>query len=156
MIVYALLDPRTHRIRYIGKSKNGLLRPLSHQAYGHSPALHAWLRDLSACKCEYGVLILAEATTTDQLAMLEAHWITVAHRFGWPLTNKARPKDTLPDAEMPPGKKWSVRDWRRDPTVRARLEEAREKRPASRAHKPNPVPADFQGSLLALLPKRKT
>lgn len=123
MIVYALLDPRTNRVRYIGKSKNGLLRALGHKSYGHSPALHAWLRDLSECNSAYVTLILAEATTEEQLAVLEAHWIALGFRFGWPLTNKMRPKDTF--SEEPPPKRWSPQAWRRDPEVQQRLADAR-------------------------------
>jgi hypothetical protein len=126
MIVYALVDPRTHQTRYIGKSKNGLARPFSHRAYTHNVKLSAWLRDLDSCQTEYTVLILAHASTDEQLTSLEAHWIGLAHRFGWPLTNGNTPRDVL--AEPPPTRKWDVKAWRRDPEVKNRLAEARKNR----------------------------
>lgn len=129
-IVYALCDPRTHRIRYIGKSERGLVRPLEHQNYSHNPDLAAWLRDMVASRQEYTVLVLATATSVEQLSELEAHWIATGRYFGWPLANKTgRPRTPNSDVLIPPGKRWSIRAWRRDPEVRARLAAAKIRQP---------------------------
>lgn len=128
-IVYALCDPRTHQIRYIGSSQRGLIRPLQHQNYSHNLDLAAWLRDMIASRQEYTVLVLSVATSVAELLELEKHWIATGRYHGWPLANKtgrARPPD--PEVLIAPGKRWSVRDWRRDPEVRARLAAAKRKR----------------------------
>jgi len=123
-IIYALIDPRTFRVRYIGKSQKGVIRPLSHRSYQHSAALSAWLYDLKACRVEYTTLILAETDDPDYLAGLEAHWINVGFRFGWPLVNKHVPEDPL-KSETAPGKHRALSAWRKDPEVKAALAKAR-------------------------------
>lgn len=125
-IIYALCDARTHQVRYIGKSERGLVRPLEHQNYSHNPDLAAWLRDLVVSRSEYVVLVLATATSVEQLADLEAHWIATGRYWGWPLCNRThRPRTPDAEALIPPGKRWNLQAWRRDPDVRARLAAAR-------------------------------
>ncbi len=127
-IVYALCDPRTNQIRYIGKSELGLIRPLDYRKYNHNPVLYAWLRDMLASRQEYTIIVLAVATSVEQLSELETHWIATGRYFGWPLANKtARPRDANQDVLIPPGKRWSIAAWRRDPEVKARLKDARRK-----------------------------
>lgn len=130
MIVYALVDPRTSKIRYIGKSTRGMIRPLDHKYYTHSGEIAAWLRDLKACNTTYVVTVLAEALTEEQLAKFEAYWISAGQSFGWPLANKQgiSGSSKLPPSPLDPSKRWSAKEWRRDPEVRARLAAAKASR----------------------------
>lgn len=132
-IVYALCDPRTHQVRYIGKSEIGLSRPFSNRGYGHNLTLSRWMSDLAATKQDYVVLVLAHAASVQQLAELETFWINLGVKSGWPLANKAGVEDPdwMPGEKrglgpVVPGKKWDVRAWRRDPDVRNALKKARD------------------------------
>lgn len=130
-IVYALCDARTHQIRYVGASERGLVRPVGISGYKGHPELHAWLRDLAVCGSEHVVLVLATASTVEQLHAAEAYWIDLGRHFGWPLLNRqGKPKTLEAEQLLPEGKRWSAKNWRRDPEVRARLAAAREKRGA--------------------------
>lgn len=131
MIVYALVDPRTHQVRYIGKSKNGLPRPLDTKSYKDNPRLYAWLYDLESTKTAYTVLVLAEAFTEPQLAMFEAHWIATGDRFGWPLANKHKPKDKVEEIDKPGSgrRPWDVKEWRRERKAAAAIAKLQPKPP---------------------------
>ncbi len=131
MIVYALVDPLTHQVRYIGKSKHGLPRPLDSKSYKDNPRLYAWLFNLEATNTKYTVLILAEAFTEPQLAMFEAHWISVGERFGWPLANKHKPKDKVEELDKPGSGRqaWDVKAWRRERKAAAEAKLLAQKKP---------------------------
>jgi hypothetical protein len=132
-IVYALCDPRTHQIRYIGKSELGLSRPLTFSGYGKNADLRAWMHDLLVTGQSYVVIVLERATSVMHLSELEAHWIKVGSQAGWPLANKngLERKILTPEERrqaiqeqqelMPDNKRWTVKAWRRDPEVQARL-----------------------------------
>ncbi len=90
--------------------------------------MYAWLYDLESTRTPYTVLILAEAFTQPQLDMFETHWIALGERFGWPLANKQRPKDKMPEPEEPLVGRWDIKKWRRDPEVKQKLAEAKKTR----------------------------
>lgn len=132
MIVYALVDPTTHQVRYIGKSKNGLPRPLNAKSYKDNPRLYAWLYNLESTNTVYTVLILAEAFTEPQLALYEAHWIAMGDRFGWPLANKHKSKDKVEELDKPGSgrRPWDVKAWRRERAAAAEAAElAKQQKP---------------------------
>lgn len=88
--VYGLIDPRTHEIRYIGKSSTGLRRPAQHRLPGvlrrDASYKGNWLRQLAASGLTYEVVVL-EATTQTDLAVVECFWISQGRGLGWRLTN---------------------------------------------------------------------
>lgn len=141
LIVYALCDARTHQIRYIGSSELGLSRPTNPAGYKSNPDLHRWYRDLVVCGSEPTVLVLSRATDVGQLRSFEAYWIKQGKHWGWPLLNKqgfsldieekeaepVQPKTQAP-ALKPEGRRWSLEQWRRDPSAMAALATARESR----------------------------
>jgi len=128
-IVYALADSETHQIRYIGASTKGLLRPMQHAEFTHNPDLAAWVHDLLITRRDYVIVTLATAESILQLYELEKHWIAVGVYFKWPLVNRQHVPNRLkkldPEQLIPPGKRWNVDAWRRDPEVRARLAASR-------------------------------
>jgi len=141
-IVYALCDARTHQIRYIGCSEVGLARPTDINGYQNNPELTAWLRDLAVCGSEHVILVLAKAADIASLRAAERYWIRLGKHFGWPLLNKQSFTLDIEAVEaavpMPKGEKWKLRNWRRDPEVRARLAEARASRKRGRPPKNRP------------------
>ncbi len=158
-IVYALCDPLTHQIRYIGKSERGLSRPFGRPGqYRHNADLSAWIHNLAATGQDYVVLILARAKDAERLSKLETYWIKLGVESGWPLCNLASARPGLPRPYRLSGsikkalkkKKdpkresttWDIKSWRRD-------------RKAGNSEPPKPavkvVPADFKGNILDLL-----
>jgi len=92
LLVYALLDPRTERVRYIGKSMRGLHRAKAHTAPS-VVRLHAethrgrWIAQLLALDLAPLVRILQVCETPGGLADAEVAWIAHGRADGWPLTN---------------------------------------------------------------------
>jgi hypothetical protein len=90
-LIYALVDPRTEEVRYIGKSSRGLIRPAQH-AQPSRLALDdtyraRWLKQLRAEGCTPQIRILEVVDDPDLLNDAEIRWIALGHREDWPLTN---------------------------------------------------------------------
>lgn len=93
-LVYALQDPRTKEIRYIGKSTKGLKRPKYHllpcyyanKKHDKIP-LYLWIRKLARLGLKPEILILQEIDTAQNLAKAELYWIDYFKFQGSPLTN---------------------------------------------------------------------
>ncbi len=90
-IVYALTDPRTETIRYVGKSSTGMERPQSHRLHlnlARDPNLHKvrWIQQLQALGLSYRIDVLEEVGDGD-INAAEIRWIAYGRAQGWPLTN---------------------------------------------------------------------
>lgn len=90
-LVYALTDPRSDAVRYIGKSCTGLRRPAQH---GRPAALSQdhthkgnWIRGLVAEGLSYGIVALECSSNEEAVAGAERRWIARGRAEGWPLTN---------------------------------------------------------------------
>ncbi len=108
-LIYALVDPDTELVRYIGRSSAGLDRPREHRWKCKRERTHkaAWIRSLLRAGKDYVVRILEVCTTEAETVDAEIVWIANAGRLGWDLTNatdggegSARKKLNLPDAEI--------------------------------------------------------
>jgi len=92
-LIYALRDPRTKRVRYVGKSSKGIKRARRHLC----PAIrirpyhiYNWIRKLLSLglKPTISVLeILPYNSTDDRLSQRERHWIRKLRAQGAKLTN---------------------------------------------------------------------
>jgi hypothetical protein len=100
--VYALIDPRTSQIRYVGKHSgyvNSRLRGHLYEAcngHRHNHRL-AWLRQLLALGLEPSVQVLATASTAVDLIPLEQAWITGLRLVGMDLTNGTDGGEGMPN-----------------------------------------------------------
>jgi group I intron endonuclease len=88
-IIYALVDPRTLLVRYVGCSARGWKRTAQH---GHASNLKrgrhvsAWIKSLLAAGISYFAVLLEE-TNADELHERERWWIAYGKMSGWDLTN---------------------------------------------------------------------
>lgn len=88
-IIYALIDPRTLLVRYIGKSLTGLERPKKHRQCDPrktGPYCRNWIKELLAVDLDYEIAVL-DVGTKENLSELECYWIAFGRACGWPLTN---------------------------------------------------------------------
>lgn len=93
-IVYALQDPRTKEIRYVGKSTKGLKRPRYHllpcyyasKKHDKFP-LYIWIRKLIRLGLKPNIIIIQEVDTPENLSKAELYWIEYFKSVGSPLTN---------------------------------------------------------------------
>lgn len=89
LIIYGLYDPRTSRIRYVGKSSDGLRRPRAHgRRLKYEPGHKSnWIRQLQKLGLNYGIVILETASDVAELKTMECFWIAQGRGLDWPLTN---------------------------------------------------------------------
>lgn len=89
-LIYALQDPETKQIRYIGKSTKGLKRPHEHKrAYSLKAHTHKnnWIKSLFAKNLMYEIVVLEENIEDNQLDTKEIYWIAYHKSINSPLTN---------------------------------------------------------------------
>lgn len=90
-LIYGLVDPMTHQLRYIGKSERGLLRPAQHSmdSYLKRDQTHKgnWVRNLVATGLRPSVVVIQELPDKDILPEAEAFWIAYFKTMSCPLTN---------------------------------------------------------------------
>lgn len=90
-IIYALCDPDTGEVRYIGQTANGMLRPRAHltPSAGKGRAhYHAnWIRSLRRAGKRPTIRVLEEVPNAAALDAAERRWIARGRGLGWRLTN---------------------------------------------------------------------
>lgn len=79
-LIYALVDPRDNKIRYVGKSTRGLSHPYDYLQLAKDLAVHRtrtlkWVKELLDAGLEYKVKVLEEVATKNALAEKEKYWI---------------------------------------------------------------------------------
>lgn len=98
-LIYALIDPRSYEVRYIGKSHSGLNRPRQHvmpsflkgQTYKER-----WARALLADDLQPIIMVIERFPSSVGLAEAECYWIAQARALGWRLTNLTSGGDGVP------------------------------------------------------------
>jgi hypothetical protein len=94
--VYALCDPDTFAIRYIGKSSNPAKRLAAHRSDSASTPIREWLASLGA---EPNIRILEESATETGALVLEHGWVAQLTKQGVVLLNG------VPGGRTPPRKR---------------------------------------------------
>jgi len=86
--VYALIDPRSHQLRYIGKALDVRQRDRNHfkQAKWERSRKAAWMRELRAAGLRPDLIVIEECTPAESAAR-EKYWIARALWRGIPLLN---------------------------------------------------------------------
>ncbi len=99
--IYALQDPITEEIRYVGRTENLAMRYYWHWAYCGSRktmlALNGWLKELKAAGVSPRLVILAVLPGSDDQAAaeMEMRWINIYLEQGCQLLNRAMPRKYL-------------------------------------------------------------
>lgn len=92
-IIYALQDPITYEIRYIGKSGSGLLRPKAHiipsrlQSCTHK---NHWIKSLLKQGLRPIIKVVQELSNFNELNTAEIYWIQYFKDIGCLLTNSTK------------------------------------------------------------------
>ena len=111
-VIYALIDPMTREIRYVGKtSKQIIVRLKKHMnAAKHNNGSHLfhWLRDLDSKGLTPATKILEEVKRGDDWRERERYWIAYGRKYGWPLTNATDGGDGLTNPTQAVREKLSI------------------------------------------------
>jgi group I intron endonuclease len=101
--VYALIDPRDNRIRYIGTTNDMEVRLKYHLGHLKTNRTHKsnWLLGLLSDGFTPLVKILETLDSEEEAFRRETFWISYGHRQGWALTNHTD------GGEGAPGYKWT-------------------------------------------------
>lgn len=85
--IYALCDPVTHEIRYIGKTNDPARRYNCHLASGRIKSVRKWIKSLLPLHLKPELIILASCSI-DTWRKREDEWIKFGQENKWPLLNK--------------------------------------------------------------------
>lgn len=95
--IYALVDPRSGLVRYVGKSVRPTDRLSNHCNEQGNSHRHRWLRQLRALELKPTLTILEEVTSGTNWQEAERRWIAYGHAHGWRLTNSTSGGDGVQD-----------------------------------------------------------
>lgn len=88
--IYALVDPRTRMIHYVGQTDDVDRRYSEHLKDASDTTKVAWLSELRALDFKPHVHVLQQCENED-VYYIENWWIALGRRQGWPLTNGTKP-----------------------------------------------------------------
>ena len=74
-LIYALCCPFTNSIHYVGKSTQGLIRPMTHLTKSHSVKIQEWVEDLKVINNSPKIRVLAYLSETDDIDEQERYFI---------------------------------------------------------------------------------
>jgi hypothetical protein len=110
--IYALVDPRTEEVRYIGKTYKGIEtrknQHVSHAKQGHVGHKHAWIRILLELDLKPIVVALEENVLIEDTKEREQYWVSYARSNNWPLTNMTAGGEGAPKVSADTAKNISI------------------------------------------------
>lgn len=114
--IYALRDPRTNQIRYVGKSNNPTVRCKNHMHEGgfHNKAKRQWAEELRKQNLRPSIEILEECTSQNWKNR-ETYWIKTLRLEGHALLNIAKGGN---------GCGWGIRTHKHSESTKAKIREA--------------------------------
>lgn len=74
-LIYAICCPFTKEVHYIGKSTQGMLRPLKHMSNSHSEKVREWVDSLKEIGTRPDIKILEYVSNDDDINSRERYWI---------------------------------------------------------------------------------
>jgi hypothetical protein len=94
--IYALVDPRTHNIHYVGKARNPEERLRWHLKDDRNCARVKWIEELRAEGFCPLIAVLEVVRSPQTWQEREIWWIAKGRELGWPLTNVSDGGDEPP------------------------------------------------------------
>ena len=94
--IYALVDPLTDRIRYVGQTNDLERRYKEHCTILDFSPKCKWVQALNANGLFPTMIILEVVDSESDVDFREAWWIGIGLQRGWELTNVAKPCRTVP------------------------------------------------------------
>ena len=85
--VYALVDPRTLMVRYIGRTTQGQARFKQHEYSNNNTYVCRWIKSLRGAGLMFIPVVLEECTSRESLMSSESWWVAYGKLSGWELTN---------------------------------------------------------------------
>lgn len=89
--VYALIDPRSLKVRYIGSTINPNSRLIAHLADTTNTPKTQWLTELKSINLQ-PIMVILSVVPLAQRFDEEYQWIYIGKKKDWPLTNKVAMK----------------------------------------------------------------
>lgn len=141
-VVYAVVDPRSDEVCYVGQTKRPNERARRHRLGKTHGNVRAWERRLISLGLEPVFRVLEDDLTVSQIDERESYWIAKGLALGWPLLNlldgsigyiggnipsdvrqkiSETMKENWADAEFHEEQTQRIRKALADPKVRARL-----------------------------------
>lgn len=91
-VVYALIDPRDNKVRYVGFTDNVYRRFQQHvQCADNNPEKMLWVQGLKAANIVFIMQSLESVETAEQAKEREDYWILHFKHLDMPLFNRALP-----------------------------------------------------------------
>ena len=85
-VIYALVDPDTNRVCYIGKTIHPNKRLYQHMKTVLRSPVNLWCRQLKS-QFKQPSLVILESVSVEKAAEAEIEWITFGRKINWPLLN---------------------------------------------------------------------
>ena len=111
VFIYALIDPRTSKIRYIGKTVN-LKQRLSNQLNENSKTHRCnWIKGIKSDGLKPIQCVLQTLSDEQDWKAAEIKWIAIARKYGWNLVNSTDGGDGVTNISGE-GKKRMIDAWK--------------------------------------------
>lgn len=110
IFIYALTDPNTCEIRYVGKAVRPKERLRGHINHVEPTHKSRWIQSLTREGKEPGLRILESLPAGSSWQERERFWIAEGKRLGWPLTNETSGGDGVQDLS-PEAKAKMLKTW---------------------------------------------
>lgn len=94
-LIYGLRDPRDDLYYYIGKTKVGKNRPISHLHYSHNKKVKEWVSELKKFNLEPYIDIIEENIDINDLRERERYWISEYKKINDELFNEQLVDDRI-------------------------------------------------------------
>lgn len=128
-LIYALIDPVTDHVRYVGLSTRGMARPQLHlKTPKPDDRTHRanWIRSLMVQGKLPIVRVVEYCSSDDELSEAEASWISLFGLLGCPLTNhRSGGFNGKPDEETKRNISSKLKGYVRSAEVRQRMSDAK-------------------------------
>lgn len=85
--IYALVDPRSRQIRYIGQTEDLSKRLLQHIAERANTPKGEWIREMTTAGVQPEIIQLAIVRDGENAHEIEYRWVYLGRKNGWELTN---------------------------------------------------------------------